>query len=75
MYEFCFKLVCKAKKVKVPDSNKNTSLICNLSIFCTLQTENVLWYRPKEHPRDKSPFFAKAVGNQIHNNLVTLLYS
>ncbi len=40
------KLMCLSEPAKVTDTNKDTSLLHNLSFFCTLQICNVLEYRP-----------------------------
>ncbi len=46
MYELHSKLVYLSKLVKVTDSNKDTGLLHNMSIFRTLQIRNVLQHRP-----------------------------
>ncbi len=47
MYSFHSKLECLSKPVNVTDNIKNSSLLHNLSIFCSLQFHNALLYRPR----------------------------
>jgi hypothetical protein len=48
MDRFQSKLVfsCFSRPMKVTENNKGISLLCNLSIFCTLRIRNVLYYKP-----------------------------
>jgi hypothetical protein len=51
MYNLCSKPSVFVQ-VNESDNNKDTSLLHNLSIFCTLRIRNVLWYRDR-HPGPK----------------------